>query len=496
MELLFQRFSYLRACRCIGKSMVSCSIFIILCSVIPIFGQASIGGVVWMDENKNGIREAAERGFSGVLVELYHKVAEDQFSLVGAQRTASNGHYLYIISADLLPGEFYLQFESAPGLRFSPVNQGDDDARDSDVDPITGRTPIIEIENGYNSNQWGAGYYPHQEIVPTDTTTPPPPPPPPQQKQADLSLLLFADKTTVHVGDTLYYTIQITNLGPDTAVQVQVVFPWSAALHLLHSDPPPQDILTDPLVWFLEEMAPQTSLQITFSAQVINAGVLDEPGCAASQTSDNNLSNNCQYYQIDIETPVELTAFTATRRFDGVHIQWITQSEKENMGFYLYRSQTEEGGYERLNEKMIPGQGTTAIKHTYEYIDETIVENTIYFYKLQDIDYAGRMVMHGPISVSTFAPEQYTLLQNYPNPFNSNTRIEFELPEAGRVELAIYNTSGQLIRMLLFEERAAGRHLVQWDGLDSMGRQVSSGVYVYVLKVNGQQQVRKMQILK
>jgi hypothetical protein len=74
-------------------------------------------------------------------------------------------------------------------------------------------------------------------------------------------------------------------------------------------------------------------------------------------------------------------------------------------------------------------------------------------------------------------PASFALMQNYPNPFNPDTRIEFEMPEAGNVKVAIYNVSGQLVRTLLSEAREAGRHRIRWDGLDDNANDVVSGIY-------------------
>jgi len=79
------------------------------------------------------------------------------------------------------------------------------------------------------------------------------------------------------------------------------------------------------------------------------------------------------------------------------------------------------------------------------------------------------------------------LFQNRPNPFSPETRIEFELPQSGRVALKIYAVSGRL--------RAAGSHSVRWDGRDESGRKVASGVYFYNLAADGISESRKMILL-
>ncbi|MCK4413428.1 MAG: T9SS type A sorting domain-containing protein [Candidatus Eisenbacteria sp.] len=87
------------------------------------------------------------------------------------------------------------------------------------------------------------------------------------------------------------------------------------------------------------------------------------------------------------------------------------------------------------------------------------------------------------------------LFQNQPNPFAPETRIDFELPREGPVELAIYSVNGRLIRSLLKEKRSAGPHTVRWDGRDDDGRKVASGVYFYNLTAPGVQESRQMILL-
>lgn len=90
------------------------------------------------------------------------------------------------------------------------------------------------------------------------------------------------------------------------------------------------------------------------------------------------------------------------------------------------------------------------------------------------------------------SPERFTLAQNYPNPFNPSTNIAFVLPERAAMSLQIYDLNGRLVRTLAEGTRAAGRHVEKWDGKNSIGENVASGVYWYRLHGRGQVQQRKM----
>jgi hypothetical protein len=88
-------------------------------------------------------------------------------------------------------------------------------------------------------------------------------------------------------------------------------------------------------------------------------------------------------------------------------------------------------------------------------------------------------------------PTKFVLHQNYPNPFNPITEIAFDLPKAGRVELRIYNSLGQLVTTLLDETQQAGEHSVIWNG-----QTVSSGLYFCRFEADGFVSTRKMLLLK
>jgi len=93
-------------------------------------------------------------------------------------------------------------------------------------------------------------------------------------------------------------------------------------------------------------------------------------------------------------------------------------------------------------------------------------------------------------------PTRFSLKQNYPNPFNPSTTISYDLPIAGRVRLTVCNVLGQTVATLEDERRAAGRYSVTWDGTDTHGCALASGVYFYRIETATETAVRKMIFLK
>jgi hypothetical protein len=121
-----------------------------------------------------------------------------------------------------------------------------------------------------------------------------------------------------------------------------------------------------------------------------------------------------------------------------------------------------------------------------------------------------------------FVPTSFTLWQNYPNPFNPSTTIPFTVfgsqfmvhcpahtahgkaVDGSRLTvhspihttLRVYNILGQLVRTLVNEEMMPGNYHVIWDGNDSQGKPVSSGIYFYKLKREGFEKTKKMIMIK
>ncbi len=93
-------------------------------------------------------------------------------------------------------------------------------------------------------------------------------------------------------------------------------------------------------------------------------------------------------------------------------------------------------------------------------------------------------------------PTRFVLEQNYPNPFNPTTTIRFRLPEAATVNLTVYNVRGQVVRKLVEKQMPAGYHSLIWDGTNSRGVPVASGVYLYRLTANNHVFTRKMVLMK
>ena len=91
-------------------------------------------------------------------------------------------------------------------------------------------------------------------------------------------------------------------------------------------------------------------------------------------------------------------------------------------------------------------------------------------------------------------PTEYALNQNYPNPFNPETRISYDLAQAGEVSLIVYDILGRKIVELVNEFKTPGRYNVLWNGNDALGNSIGSGVYLYQLRSASFSKTKKMVI--
>jgi hypothetical protein len=197
----------------------------------------------------------------------------------------------------------------------------------------------------------------------------------------------------------------------------------------------------------------------------------------------------------DAPLPVTLSDFSVAIDNSVPVIHWVTQTETENLGWNIFRSEVGDLDMVQINSELIAGMGTTTQQTEYFFIDESPLESGLtYSYWLQSISFGGDLELFGPVSVYFSegnipdAPDSSFLKSNYPNPFNPNTNIEFGIRPGDHGVLSIYNIQGKIILSKTFD---AGYHAFNWDA-----NNMASGVYFYSLRTERYFKVFKMTILK
>ena len=106
------------------------------------------------------------------------------------------------------------------------------------------------------------------------------------------------------------------------------------------------------------------------------------------------------YFQSATPTIITLTSFTATPSDRKVILKWTTESEIDNAGFNLYRAETEDGEYVKINSSLIPAEGSATQGANYQFVDDNVRNRRTYYYKLEDIDLSGKSTFHDPVSAT------------------------------------------------------------------------------------------------
>ena len=94
-------------------------------------------------------------------------------------------------------------------------------------------------------------------------------------------------------------------------------------------------------------------------------------------------------HRVGLVLPVELSFFRPTLEDGVVTIRWTTESELDNAGFNIYRSETRDGEYKQVNTELIEGAGTTGERSVYSWVDQTAKPGVVYYYQIEDVSFAG-----------------------------------------------------------------------------------------------------------
>jgi hypothetical protein len=227
-----------------------------------------------------------------------------------------------------------------------------------------------------------------------------------------------------------------------------------------------------------------------------NSSFPDEVRATTTAFSEFLLGSN----DPDNPLPVELVWFRGEATPRGVQLTWQTATERNNAGFEV-RRQTNSGEFATIAsyrfDRTLQGKGTTSSPTTYGFVDAAVEAGKTYTYRLRSVDYDGTIHDYAQtVSVEVREPVQarvyeYALEQNYPNPFNPTTTIRYSLKELGKVSLRVYDVMGREVKVLVDGVQGAGEYSVVMDATG-----LSSGVYVYQLRVGGFVFTKKMMLVR
>lgn len=290
---------------------------------------------------------------------------------------------------------------------------------------------------------------------------------------------------------------------------------YDAALTLQYSvgmDPLPQ---TDPRPWenwrLTRADVDGNSMVAAYDASLIQQhviGIIDQfPVEATPKTQQVQIPQDLTFsYNQNghiLELYVDQTAYLYGANleviFDPAKVQFTTVDTTNLSADYRYEVNT-------VNENDVclgmmiaepPSGGGLFLSLGINVVEETEIEIR------ENINAQDTVITTVPLHLMTTGtvdngevPANYALQDNYPNPFNPTTNISYDLPRQTYVSLGIYNILGRRIATLVNETQASGRHVIQWNGNDDFGNEVSNGAYFYRIQTPEFSAVKKMVFMK
>ena len=277
---------------------------------------------------------------------------------------------------------------------------------------------------------------------------------------------------------------------------------------------------TDPNVVFVLQVFSDETYQ-TYIGNDYTGNGSDDPGLLALNSSYyyallvSLSTEGTSDYTITVEgesaLPVKLASFSASNVEQGIILEWATETEVDNLGFIIDRSENGNdwatiASYQTHEE--LTGQSFSSSRIEYSYINMDVIDGKTYYYRLSDVNIYGDINRYSPISVQagdallsipekTDALPQSTIMDNaYPNPFNPSTAITYHLSQGSQVMITIYDMLGRTVVTLLNGYQSTGSYHINWSGTDSNGAKMPSGVYLVHMQAGDRQQVQKIMMVK
>jgi hypothetical protein len=185
----------------------------------------------------------------------------------------------------------------------------------------------------------------------------------------------------------------------------------------------------------------------------------------------------------------------------GYLLIWIDDDEEDTPGLHASFNMNKDGEFIGLFDKSANGNA--------------VIDSLTFGQQQEDVSYGrypngegnfvfmdvptplAENVQHTAVTDENMdLPTDFQLLQNYPNPFNGQTIIPYVIHQPTHVRISVLNLRGQSIQILLDEFQASGNYHTAWNGVNSQGDQVPSGIYLIRLQVQDSVETKKMLLVQ
>jgi hypothetical protein len=172
-------------------------------------------------------------------------------------------------------------------------------------------------------------------------------------------------------------------------------------------------------------------------------------------------------------------------------LSWTMAVDVTASSFRIERSESVEGPFESLALAIAEGS-----RSSFSCADCSVLSGRTYWYRIVLVGASGEEAC-GPIEVHVDAvPTVYAAYQGYPNPFNPLCTIRYDIAQAGKASMRVFDVNGSVVRTLVDAWREPGAYSEVWDGKADDGSTLPSGVYFYRLQAGDFVATRKMVLLR
>jgi hypothetical protein len=193
-----------------------------------------------------------------------------------------------------------------------------------------------------------------------------------------------------------------------------------------------------------------------------------------------------------VSTAVTLVNVSSESNASGIHVRWYAPGDRI-VSASLYRRTT-------TTDWTLLAHPQPDANHYVAYDDAAVTPGMRYGYRLVVRDATGAETSSAESWATAVAaadaPRVVTLSPVHPNPFGASAQLAYGLPQAGKVQLRVYDIHGRLVATVVDRSEPAGWRSAIWDGRDNAGHQVASGTYLEKLEAGGRVEVRKMVVAR
>ncbi len=237
------------------------------------------------------------------------------------------------------------------------------------------------------------------------------------------------------------------------------------------------------VIWMNPPTAPATYTIMTYANRIGDFATVTIPSVAGFTTTLEYTVTQINVI-VTVELPVSLSLFKATKRDQQVVLDWRTESENNNKGFFIERSTGQKEDWTRLG--FVAGDGNAVIQHVYSFLDVD-PKSGVNYYRLKQTDFDGAYEYSEVVSVEINDLLKFSIS---PNPSQGvNCRIVLHNTVQGVAKISLLNSNGKLVSR---QESNLKNTKEQEINLNVAG--LSPGVYHVITEIEGKRVVQELVI--